>query len=43
MLQPIKHGVSRYKHFNDDENITPKEVMRLIKESEADISDIIIK
>lgn len=26
--------------FNDDENITPKEVMRLIKESEADISDI---
>ena len=36
----IKTLKKAHKHFNDDENITPKEVMQLIKESEADISDI---
>ena len=38
--EAIKELKKVHKYYNDEENIPKKEVLQLIKDSEADISDI---
>lgn len=38
--EAIKELKKAHKYYNDEENIPTKEVLQLIKDSEADISDI---